>query len=455
MKMMKKVTSLFLATILIFATFAVSGVGVSAQVYSGDCSVYDGGKIVWTFDESTSTLTFSGTGKVDTPDGSIGVPQPWADYEENIKHVIIENGVDFGLIAFKDCYNISTIKIGSTVSAHYFSLNPSHYPYLSNIQVDSNNKYFTSIDGVLFEKDWIGGSDELTILCYPPKKSGNSYTLPAKTTEISNHAFYGCENLNYITISTSVTEIGGEAFVGTGYYNNSSNWENDVLYLNDILLDIDDNYQGDLTIKEGTRLIASKAFQDCLNITDVIIPKTLVYFNSQYLNPANSSLTLWEDGACYIGNYLVGVHYPIASSAYDNTFTVKDGTTHIADSVFFSCEFSSITIPNSIKVINGLLTLGDTKEINYKGTQAEWAKVNTTDLSLYDVTINCTDGVYTGISTPPQPDTAPDNTVLVIIIIVAAVLVAVTVAVIVIIVIKKKKKNKKLEESNKEYKTLS
>jgi hypothetical protein len=77
--------------------------------------------------------------------------------------------------------------------------------YLVGINVDTNNKYYTSIDGVLFNKD-------MTILhTVPMGKKITTYTIPNSVTTIGEFAF--TENqLTSVTIPGSVTIIGERAF---------------------------------------------------------------------------------------------------------------------------------------------------------------------------------------------------------------------------------------------------
>ncbi|MBR5220666.1 MAG: hypothetical protein IKV66_06750, partial [Clostridia bacterium] len=59
-----------------------------------------------------------------------------------------------------------------------------------------------------------------------------------------------------ITIPDSVTSISQDAFSNTAYYNNASNWSDDVLYIGKHFIEAKTSKTGSYTIKNGTRTIA-------------------------------------------------------------------------------------------------------------------------------------------------------------------------------------------------------
>ena len=101
-------------------------------------------------------------------------------------------------------------------------------------------------------------------------------TIPDSVTSIDDSAFDGCTSLTYVSIiGSGVTYIGNDAFYGTDYYNNSSNWENDVLYIGKYLIEAKDTLSGRYTVKDGTRYIAGYAFYNCTSLTAVTIPDSV------------------------------------------------------------------------------------------------------------------------------------------------------------------------------------
>ena len=104
--------------------------------------------------------------------------------------------------------------------------------------------------------------------------------FPYTVKEIGKEAFLGCENLETISTSQGITNIGKDAFKDTAYYNNESNWENHALYIQSYLITVDETYTGEFIIKEGTTTIADQAFYQCVNITGVTISSTVTSVGS-------------------------------------------------------------------------------------------------------------------------------------------------------------------------------
>ena len=81
-------------------------------------------------------------------------------------------------------------------------------PYLTEIIVAEDNPYFTSVDGVLYNKN-------LTkLIAYPAGKRAESFVIPDSVKVIGEDAFNDCVYLNSITIPSSVLEIESGAFSG-------------------------------------------------------------------------------------------------------------------------------------------------------------------------------------------------------------------------------------------------
>jgi len=76
---------------------------------------------------------------------------------------------------------------------------------LMRITVDVQNQAYSSIQGVLFNKN------NTILIQYPTGKQG-AYTIPAGVISIGKRAFIKCASLTSVTIPASVISIGEAAF---------------------------------------------------------------------------------------------------------------------------------------------------------------------------------------------------------------------------------------------------
>ena len=149
---------------------------------------------------------------------------------------------EIGWCAFSGCTGLKSITIPSSVT----EIGENAFrgcKGLTSITADKNNKNYTSVNGVLFNKN------KTEILAYPNAKS-SSYVIPSSVTEIGSAAFYDCTGLKSVTIPSSVKEIGIDAFSGcTGLKS--------------------------VTISNGVTNIESWAFYGCTGLKSVTIPSSV------------------------------------------------------------------------------------------------------------------------------------------------------------------------------------
>ncbi len=242
--------------------------------------------------------------------------------------------------AFEYCKSLTSITIPSSVTSvignAFYSCTS-----LSSINVDLGNTYYISIDGVLFNKD------KTTIMKYPARKQGTSYSIPDSVTSIGVYAFDNSTGLNSITIPDSVISIGGGAF-----YNCTS--------LNSITIPDSVTSMGvwafynctslnSITIPDGVTSIDCNAFENCTNLTDITIPDSAVsigssaFYNTGYYNNSAN----WVNDILCIGNHLIE-----AKTTLSGEYAIKNGLKFIACNAFDRCiNLTSITIPDSVTSI--------------------------------------------------------------------------------------------------------
>ena len=237
-----------------------------------------------------------------------------------------------------------------------------------------------------------------------------SIVLPDNVTELSGYIFDGCTSLAEIDMPDNDDPISVPftLLYGTAYYNDSSNWENNVLYADGYLITVNKEFSSltEYTVKEGTVVIAdnafsrvdyssklakmtlpdglyrigSSAFSKLGKLTEINIPDTVhVVGYGAFASTGYDIESNYTDGGLYVDNWLVAVRDVDMTS-----FTVRDGTIGVADGKSDTSLFprnaqknvEKLTLPASLEYIglrsfarlqkiedlhlpSGLLALGD------------------------------------------------------------------------------------------------
>ena len=172
--------------------------------------------------------------------GEVVIPKTIGGYE--VKWI--------GYAVFLDCIGITSIVIPDSV----ISIDSSAFggcTSLTEITVSPDNKNYSSVDGVLFNKD---GSE---LIVYPKGNRRSTYTVPDGVTSISGSAFPGCTSLTEIVIPDSVTSIGVFAFSGCTSLSK---------------VDLPKTLT---TIEAGT-------FRDCTSLKEIVIPDSVTEIRSNW-----------------------------------------------------------------------------------------------------------------------------------------------------------------------------
>ncbi len=469
--MKKHLSVILIAVMLLSVVFAGNLTAYAAT--SGTC----GDDITYTITDNV--LTLSGTGDMYHYD-FWSHTVPWDAKKGTITKVVVEEGItSLGTNAFCDFVSLTEVELPTTlktmgmnafacceslteftvpVGLESFDVSAFANCYgMLEYKVAEGNTHFTVEDGVLFNIDktalWsypIGLTDEVydmpdtveSVEAYAFSEAANlneilfsenlkhigdeafhncigltEIVLPDGFLTTGGGSFQGCENLSQIDLPDTVTRIGPLCFDMTAYYNNLSNWENDlVLYLDEFVLQGREKWDevagesgielgGEYRIKEGTKLIADEAFDflpisavylpaslqyigegafyGCDNLTEIDIPGNVTHIgeiaftscenlasvklpgnlqrigynafeNTAYLN----ALVTAENPIGYDGNYVIYAHSSLTAA------NIKEGTTLIAENAFEKAtSVRTITLPES------LLYIGSEAFINTTSTK--------------------------------------------------------------------------------------
>lgn len=172
---------------------------------------------------------------------------------------------------FQGCTGITSIVIPDSV----ISIDVSAFSgctSLAKITVSPDNKNYSSVDGVLFNKD-------MTILVrYPEGAANSSYVVPNSVVEIYSNAFIGCNSIKSITLSKGLKKI----YDGT--FANLTNLESVI-------------------VQEGVQHIGNKAFENCSSLKQISLPESLISIGSVYKGNPNdfSASEYFQYGRTFYG----------------------------------------------------------------------------------------------------------------------------------------------------------
>ena len=101
---------------------------------------------------------------------------------------------------FAHCYSLTEVYIPASVQVLDWCF--ASCSQLENINVDTNNKFFLSVEGVLYDYSF------RVLKEYPSGKTSTSFAIPAYVTSIDSSAFIDNDVLNSIIIHKNVRSIG-------------------------------------------------------------------------------------------------------------------------------------------------------------------------------------------------------------------------------------------------------
>lgn len=284
-----------------------------------------------------------------------------------------------------------------------------YMPKLKNIRVDSDNDYYSDINGVLFNKD------ATALIIYPNGKEEEDYTIPDSVKTVAYNAFDDSK-VKYLYIGSNcdlgeiwidpnldlLKEYSEEVYFGknenTLTYPGRRNfkWSIKGIYVNN-----ENNHyyseDGVLFSKDGTILV----WYPCRSeYTDYIVPygvKEIAPYAFFAFDGSNLTSVDFPDTLSIIGDCAFDGKYIHVSE-----INIPEGVSKVGYNAFTGCDdLQYILFPSSLREVSDS-PVKDEVEIHYNGTVQDWndnvsvykadGELKIRPFILYNQVI-CTDGI--------------------------------------------------------------
>lgn len=330
---MKRLVSIFLSIIIILGLFSAFPVSAYENNKSDNCK--------WFYNDKTKQLTVYGKGRMDDYDGFADLA-PWSKYSKKITSIEIGTGITYiGQHAFSKFTSLKKVKISYSVSeigdAAFDDCDK-----LSNFIVSDKNKYFSTLNGNLYDKN------KKKLVQYAVGKNEKSFVVPSSVKKLGSFSFSGCKNLVSITLPNKLVSIDDAVF--SNCYNLTK-----------------------ITIPKSVRYIGFNSFFNCKKLKTIVIPtKVKNLFSSVFYGCTSLSKVVINKGKTNIGEYAFGNCINLT------TIDIPSGIIYINDGAFRGCKkLNSVVIPMTVKYVgvNAFSECNNLKSVTYYGDNKKWRKI--------------------------------------------------------------------------------
>jgi surface protein len=259
---------------------------------------------------------------------------------------------------FPHCFNLKTVNIHKDVNK--FDDEFSDCDNLACINVSPENKHFSSVDGVLFDKEL------KTLLYYPRNKADEVYKVPDTVVTIITNSFLNCKNLKELYIPKGVTSdfsplesaLLEKVIVSeeNPYYSSMDG----VIFNKDKteLIYYPCNKKGSYEIPKTVTKIHNFAFDKCNSLTSLYIHENVEdlgeihpYSNLESFEVSeNNQFFASKDGVLFNKDYTELLRYP--SNNPNENYCIPNFVLRVGEYAFKDCKnLKTMSIPSNVEEI--------------------------------------------------------------------------------------------------------
>ena len=205
-------------------------------------------------------------------------------------------------LAFDRCETLTKVFIPKTVKdiRHYAQWEACKNPFtgcvnLTSIEVDEDNPWMCSEDGVLFNKE------KTFLYCYPAGSPRTSYSIPNGIQKIGMDAFAYSSHLDKVVIPSSVTTMYGGVFAGC------KNLEEVHLPAIEVIcasMFRDCEKLKSIDIPSSVHVIEEQVFWGCASLKVIDIPSSVEHIGSLVFGECNLDAIVIRGTIQYLTKYI-------------------------------------------------------------------------------------------------------------------------------------------------------
>ncbi|MDD3401550.1 MAG: leucine-rich repeat protein [Eubacteriales bacterium] len=238
-----------------------------------------------------------------------------------LRTISIPLGIEsIGEFAFSRCFFIESITIPSSV----VSIGSGAFRYcykLNSISAAAGNPVYSSLDGVLFDKD------KTVLVKYPTGSDHVEYTIPSSVITIGDWAFNSCSELERVNLNSKLLTIGVSAFSACNKLDN-------------------------LIIPEGVTQIEAWAFSACSSLADISLPSTMqVLGEGCFMNCSSLESIVLPDSIDYFEDLVFSGCALLQAAYFEGSTPLSFGEKvfdecHESFTIYYHVDLSGIWSPN-------------------------------------------------------------------------------------------------------------